>query len=180
MKGIYLPPRSHPRGLFHWGHTNSKSKFWKTPCCDYLENNNQIWSQFCTHHDSSAVVMCAKLWLHQIIKIIIKMKRIFTRFQLWAHTTFVKWVPANKIVTSGEAQTGMQRRGCQYRDAIWEDIHLIHQPNCLFYAHNKRHQHFRCRAAAGLVDSPHKWLVVQNGPPWDFSIMDDLLCVEND
>ena len=52
-------------------------------------------SKFCTCHDSSAVMTCAKLWPDLIIIIIVKARIIFTRFQLWAHKTFAKQVPGN-------------------------------------------------------------------------------------
>ena len=46
----------------------------------FLTSNDQISSQFCTCHDSWAVVTCANLWPDQIIKIKIETKRI-TNFQ---------------------------------------------------------------------------------------------------
>ena len=63
----------------------------KKLCCFYMENNGQIRPQFCTCHDSSAVMACAKLWSDWIIHIKCRAKRIFTRFQSWAHEEFVKW-----------------------------------------------------------------------------------------
>ena len=45
--------------------------------------NYAIISQFCTCHDSWAVVTCAKLLYDWIIEFKIKAKRIFKRFQLW-------------------------------------------------------------------------------------------------
>ena len=56
---------------------------WKQSCknmnCSYVNNHNQIRSQFCTCHDSSAVMTCAKLWPDWIIKIKLKeLKRTFT------------------------------------------------------------------------------------------------------
>ena len=50
------------------------------------ENNHLIRSQFCSCHDSSAAMACAKLrpdWINRI-KIRTKTNRIFVRFQLWA------------------------------------------------------------------------------------------------
>ena len=41
-----------------------------------------IRSQFCTCHDSCAVVACAKFWPHLIIKIEIRAKIIFPRFEI--------------------------------------------------------------------------------------------------
>ena len=53
-------------------------------------NNGSIKSQFCTCHDSSAVMACANLWLDRAIKIKIIRKRIFARFQLWAYKPIAK------------------------------------------------------------------------------------------
>ena len=55
------------------------SKFRKNRCNFTLKTNDPINSQFCTCHDSSAVVTCAKL-LHQwIIKIKTRTIRIFVK-----------------------------------------------------------------------------------------------------
>ena len=54
-----------------------------------LKNFDQIRSEFCTCHDSSAAMACAKLWPWLDHKKKIKSRRIFTRFQFWAHK-FVK------------------------------------------------------------------------------------------
>ena len=50
-----------------------------------------IKSQFCTTHDSWAVVICANLWLDWIIRIITTVKTIFISFQLWTNRSSVKW-----------------------------------------------------------------------------------------
>ena len=42
-----------------------------------MRNNDPIRSQFCTCHDSSAVVACPKLWTDWITRIRIRAKRIF-------------------------------------------------------------------------------------------------------
>ena len=62
-------------------------------CHFYWKNNNQIMSQFCTCHDSSAVMTCANLWHDLIIRIKIKAKIFFARYELWAHLLFVRRVP---------------------------------------------------------------------------------------
>ena len=82
-----------PRYLFHKGIMSSLSKSRENESCSNLKDNDQIRSQFCTCHDSSAVVACAKLWYGLIIRNTIPTRRIFTRFQLWAHKMFVRWVP---------------------------------------------------------------------------------------
>ena len=65
-----------------------------------MKNNNQIRSQFCTCRDSWAVVTCEKLWHDWIIRSIFTVKRIFIRFQLWAHGLSVIWVPGHYQWTS--------------------------------------------------------------------------------
>ena len=65
----------------------------KNSCCSYLKNSEPIMSQFCTCHDSSAVMVCAKLWPDWTSRITIRIKRIFTRFQWWAREVLVKWLP---------------------------------------------------------------------------------------
>ena len=52
---------------------------WKNIFYYHLADNNQIWSQFCTCHDSSAVVTCAKVWSDWIVRIITKVRREFTQ-----------------------------------------------------------------------------------------------------
>ena len=64
----------------------------------YVKINDQIRSQFCTCHDSLAVVTCAKLWPDWIIRIKINAKRVFTRFQPWAHKSLVRRVPSTHAV----------------------------------------------------------------------------------
>ena len=56
----------------------SKSSYWL-----YLKSNDKIMSQFCTCHDSLAVMTCANLWPDWIIIIIIETRIISTR--LWTY-----------------------------------------------------------------------------------------------
>ena len=65
----------------------------KNSCCSQRISNDQIISQFCTCHDSWAVMARANLWPDTNIRIKIRTTKIFTRFGLWAHKLFVKWVP---------------------------------------------------------------------------------------
>ena len=56
----------------------------------FLEKKNDpIRSQFCTCHDSWAVMTCAKLWPDWITRIRISQRVTSTRFQLWAQKP--KW-----------------------------------------------------------------------------------------
>ena len=79
-----------------------RSKYYIDSCCSWLKNNNQIRSQFCTCHDNSVVVTCAKLWPDWIIRIIIKTKRISERFQLEAHNS----VSQESLPQDGSVQPG--------------------------------------------------------------------------
>ena len=61
-----------------------------------FDSKNPIKSQICTGHDSSAVVTYAKLWPDLIIIHHVRATWIFTRFELWTHKLFVKWVQVVK------------------------------------------------------------------------------------
>ena len=54
-----------------------------------FDSNNPIRLQFCTCHDSTAVMTCAKLWPDQIITHHTT-NTILMRFRFWAHKLFVK------------------------------------------------------------------------------------------
>ena len=82
----------HPRNSFHKVFMSSWSKSHKDKCCFYLKNNHLIRSQFCTCHDSSAVMTCANVWPDWIIRITITVKIFFRRFRIWTHVLFVRWV----------------------------------------------------------------------------------------
>ena len=56
-----------------------------------FNSNGPIRSQFCTWHDSLAVMVCAKLWSDLIFICHVTGTWIFTRPGLWAHNPFVKW-----------------------------------------------------------------------------------------
>ena len=58
-----------------------------------MKNNYIIRSYIYACHDRWAVVMYANLWPDWIIYIKTRAKRIFTRFESWAHKLPVKWVP---------------------------------------------------------------------------------------
>ena len=76
----YLQPISQKWFKVMW------SKICKIMFRYYPQNNYcQIRSQFCTCHDSSAVVTCANLWPDWAIKTKNYSKEISSRFQLWAH-----------------------------------------------------------------------------------------------
>ena len=54
-------------------------------------NIDLVMLQICTHHDSPAVMTCAKLLPELIIIFHVKAGCNFTRFGLWAHKPLVKW-----------------------------------------------------------------------------------------
>ena len=58
-----------------------------------FDSNDSTRSQFCTCHDSWAVMTCAKLWPAPIIVFEENPTWILTRFGFWAHKPFVSWVP---------------------------------------------------------------------------------------
>ena len=60
--------------------------------CSKFDSNHPIRSQFCTCHDSFAVMACAKLWTDWMIIFHGRARYIFTKFQLWAHLAFVTWL----------------------------------------------------------------------------------------
>ena len=64
--------------------------FCESSFCYTFYSCEDIRSQICTCHVSSAVVACAKLWPYIIISVAVKANI----FELWAHGLFVKSVPA--------------------------------------------------------------------------------------
>ena len=93
----------HARVIGSRGHTRNEdliSSIWSESCkklyCIYAKNDYQIRSQFCTGHDSSAVVTCAYLWSVHIVTIMMQTKGIFIRFQLSASKPLAKWITQNR------------------------------------------------------------------------------------
>ena len=89
MTNFYLLP--HTWSPFHKAFMSSLSKFLFT---SYVNNDDTIRLQFCTGHDSWAVVTCAKLWADWTLRIWIRANINFKSFQLCAHKPSVKWVRA--------------------------------------------------------------------------------------
>ena len=61
-------------------------------CCDF-ESDDSIRSEFCTCHDSWAVMACAKFWPDLIVIFHITATHMLTRFGVWAHLLCVRWIP---------------------------------------------------------------------------------------
>ena len=74
-------------------------------CCYYNKIYYQIRSQRCTCHDSSAVVTCAKLRPAWIIRMEFRVKTIYARFELWAHTSFEKWGSGHLIPSNNDTNS---------------------------------------------------------------------------
>ena len=72
---------------------SSSTKSYENTCWSVMWYDYQGRSQFCTCHDSGAVVRCATLCRNWRILITIEARRIFVRFQLWSQKLSVKWVP---------------------------------------------------------------------------------------
>ena len=98
-----------------------------------MNNNDQIRSQFCTCHDSWAVVSCAKLWPEWIIGILIIAKGIFARFHLSAHQVLVVWIPgilpwAAKFVAQHPRRMELSKKSMKLtwsiptNDTIWQRL----------------------------------------------------------
>ena len=78
---------------FHKEFMSLWSKSCKNMGCFCMQKTDPNRSQFCTCHNSLAVVTCAKLSVDWTIKIKVRTDTIFSRFQLWARKHFVKWIP---------------------------------------------------------------------------------------
>ena len=112
-----------PWNSFHKEFMSLLSNSCKYICYSYMKSIDLIRSQFCTCHDSWAVMTCAKLWHDWIIRIELKSKWIFKSFQLWAQKLFVKWV------TDVTVATGLPGNWCYHREH-WnvptQGMHLGH------------------------------------------------------
>ena len=84
-------------------HVHSWDTFHKQSLSSYLKScensipfnfffNGTSRSQFCTWHNSSAVVPCAKFWSDWSIVLHVRTTLICVRFGLLSHKPFVKWV----------------------------------------------------------------------------------------
>ena len=83
-------------GAFCKQFKSSKLKPHSCSFCSNCNSNDSIRSQFCTCHDSSHVLTCARMWTNRIIVlsiILIRATHIFTRFRYLAHKLVLKRVP---------------------------------------------------------------------------------------
>ena len=79
-------------GLFHKWLTDALSN----PC------NNAVRSYL---NHNYVVVACAKWWTDYLIKISLQRQRIFSRFGLWPHRLFVKWIPCHATANCAAGAT---------------------------------------------------------------------------
>ena len=86
-----------------------------------LKINDPIRTQFCTCHNSLAVVTCANLWPDWIITIEIKAETISTIFQLWFHKVFVKWVLGHSHLFCQPAVISIFSRGL----ILWDIMEIL-------------------------------------------------------
>ena len=87
--------------------------------CPDFDSNDRISSQFCTCHDSWAVMTCAKLWPDSIIIFQVKATWVLTRFGLWAHVSFVQWAPDPWGIPQGsQSGRGVSRRVRRGQDVV--------------------------------------------------------------
>ena len=73
---------------------SSSPKSCKNTYWFYVNNNDHIRSQFCTCHDSWAVMPCAKVLPDCTIRNKLRAKLIATSFQIWAHKLIVTLTPS--------------------------------------------------------------------------------------
>ena len=86
---IFVSGAQFRKGL--WAHVSNLSK---NTCCFHLQIENQFRSQWCTCHNSSAVVTCANLWPDWLIRIIIPAKKILKITVMSSWTLREKGAPA--------------------------------------------------------------------------------------
>ena len=63
-----------------------------SPCCNPI-TDHQIATNFCTYHDSTAVMSCAKFCGDHLVRIVLRAKQHFRRIWIVMEKTSVKWAP---------------------------------------------------------------------------------------
>ena len=94
-----------------------------------VNNIDQTRSQFCTCHDSWAVVACAKLWSDWIIRYEITVKSCFARFHLWAHKLLVFHIQLSFNLKSKMALIYGRDKFITALEYIWKDMGLYKPSN---------------------------------------------------
>ena len=83
--------------------------------------NDPIRTQFCTCHNSLAVVTCANLWPDCINTIEITVATISPIFQLWFYKVFVKWTPGHSHLSVKPAVISIFSRGL----ILWHIMEIL-------------------------------------------------------
>ena len=97
--------------------------------CFNLDTNDPISSQFCTYHNSWAVVACAKLWPDLANIFHIRATHTFTTCGLWAPELFMKLPLPNihRICKRTQNQWGISNIELQYipKQCHWTSVLII-------------------------------------------------------
>ena len=93
--------------------------------------NITIRWQFCTCHNSRAIVACAKLWPDLIIILQVLATQIFIMFRLWTQKSFMKWVSwyISYTVLAGGS--------CKSHIEMFSHFRWVHQPDFLWHCRFK-------------------------------------------
>ena len=130
-----------------------------------FDSNVPIRSQFSTCHDSYAVVPCAKLWPVWMNIFHVRAFSIYTRFGLWAHKPFVKWVLVPSPHYSHRLELEPRRRGLPSRDIRYSTWTRRSSPFRSVWPgeHHPGRNHTTSRGAQGARATAVQW---QNHLQW--------------
>ena len=85
-------------------------EFFANILCYNYDFKYLIRSEFCTWHDSWAVMACAKFCSDRNIMHLARINFVFMKFGLWAHKSFEKWVPDAGVSFIASIINGGDRR----------------------------------------------------------------------
>ena len=142
--------QGHNQGTSHKLFTSSLFKSREYSFGYEFNSIDLIRSQFCTCHDSWAVVACAKLWTDLIIIFHVIVIYIFTRLGLWAHKWFVKWVRQGDMSPDGIREPWIK---CRTQHYIQPMLASISQPGS-------------SKGLSEVLISPFLLLVCTQVPSW--------------
>ena len=155
-----------PRVPLHKRFTSLSFKSCKNTSCTYFKYNDPIKSQFCTGHDSWAVMACAKLWHDWIIRVEIRKKKL-RRYKLinflWNVSQFLLILTEDSV--GGRQQYNNMRSAWQRR---FEETLAFR-----FYLDVSIPRHWgrgRSRSSQSHVE-----LLTLRSPGWDFNKMGNIL-----
>ena len=113
------------REPFHKCFVSLSLKSWWKSFWNCFYSKGFIRSQFCTCHDSLAVVTCTNLWPEWFIRLIITAHDFF---QLFAHRPLVKWAPRLTCVIRCDVHAHSHRWTWRSHTRNGTDSPLIRQP----------------------------------------------------